>query len=114
MPITEIISAPVERPASATTVRGEPSPPFWVCLSSEGADLVDLTGAPEEALKKAGIKAGWYWLPQYLQYAAQPGVNGVTADPSWKSQDILAKGRPRLAENCPWHLMDGFLEIPQE
>ena len=114
-----ITSVPASRPEVASTIQAPVRPPFRLRIDPRQIDLFDLSKAPEAALKKAGIQAGFYWLPVPYEMPAVPGVNGVWMDVAagWTTDDMLAKGYPEPSTDdraAGVVLLDAWAKIPGE
>ena len=119
IPSAHSLSRPSERPETASTIMARSKPAFRLRFDPRQIDRYDLSKAPADALKKAGLEAGIYWLPRPYEMPAQPGVNGVwcDVDAGWKTEDVLAKGYPELTAEeraAGVVLLDAWEEIPRE
>jgi hypothetical protein len=74
--------------------------PFHLASDPKLVEVFDLTGAPPEALKAAGIEPGIYALCYPQDIPAVPGVNGYTGSDAWKTdQELLDNGVVAVRED---------------
>lgn len=115
---SSIVSRPVDRPATASTLKARTKPAFRLRFDGRMVDCYDVSKAPAAALKAAGLEPGFVWLPRPYEFPAVAGVNGVwcDVDGGWKTEDILAKGYPALTDEereSGVTLLDAWVEVPK-